>query len=173
MERRTIPNYPAYAVSPDGRVWSRWRLSGSPRRSDGPWRELKPDVNRKGHSSIQLFSQAGTKKRVGVHRLVLKTFAGSPRSDQDACHRNGNPSHNALRNLKWCTQRQNCADRTRHGRTRMGQSNPAAKLSPRKVQAIKELYDRGLTQTEIARRHGVAQTTVGRILNGRLWRHAK
>jgi hypothetical protein len=50
-----------------------------------------------------------------VHRLVAFAFIGEPEPEQEVCHRDGNPLHNNLSNLRWGTRSDNMQDRVRHG----------------------------------------------------------
>ena len=66
---------------------------------------LYASLNRDGHT-----------ERVGVHRLVLEAFVGhAPFDGAHACHYDGDPTNNALSNLRWDTPSANQLDNVRNG----------------------------------------------------------
>jgi len=69
------------------------------------------------------------------------------------------------------TQKENAADRARHGNTASGARNGRSKLTPEKVRAIRRAADRGAVQAELARHHSVDPTTIRDIVRGRIWKH--
>ena len=81
-------------------------------------REMSLEVGDQGHLRVQLIAPDGTPHRVGVHRLVLVAFDREPVGVEQGCHRDGDPSNNALPNLRWGSQSDNWADRIRHGNHR-------------------------------------------------------
>ena len=89
-------------------------------------REMRPDVGEQGHRRVQLISPDGTPQRIGVHRLVLTAFDRPPLHGEQGCHRDGDPSNNALPNLRWGSQSENWSDRVRHGNHRTHRRREAA-----------------------------------------------
>lgn len=108
-----VPGYEGiYEVSDLGRVRSLDRLDSLGRLRPGL--ELRPRVDRGGY----LLIHAGGKPRrtLRVHRLVLLAFVGPPPEGADeALHGDGDPSNNALPNLRWGTRAENAADCLLHG----------------------------------------------------------
>jgi hypothetical protein len=52
-----------------------------------------------------------------MHSIVLEAFRGPrPSPSHEGCHDNGNPSDNALSNLRWDTRSGNMLDIVKHGR---------------------------------------------------------
>lgn len=80
-----------------------------------------------------------------------------------------NPSH-----LRTGTRRDNIDDMVRRRRNRVskqrGVDNPAAKLTPADVVAIRAAVASGETISSIARRFGVTRCPVQRIASGRGWK---
>lgn len=107
-----------------------------------------------------------------VHRLVLEAFIGLPPEGAQACHSNGNNADNYLENLRYDTPKNNCADRTRHGRGSMmfekGEAHPQAILTETEVREIRAWPHRkpGLH----ARFPHVARATVDHARCGRNWK---
>ncbi len=74
-------------------------------------RKVRTDRGEQGHLRINIIG--GSKEL--VHRLVLTTFVRPPIGDEQGCHRDGNPEHNWVTNLRWGTQEDNWKDSKRHG----------------------------------------------------------
>lgn len=91
-----------YEVSDHGRV----------RTSAGRIRRLS--VKKSGHVKISLY-RGGVEHTMHVHTMVLEAFI-SPRPDGlVACHENGDPADNRVKNLRWDTYSSNNRDKRRHG----------------------------------------------------------
>lgn len=116
-EWRPVVGYEgAYEVSSLGRVRSLDRIvpvaGGSPRPLAG--RILSPfRWDAMGHLGVSL--GAGRGNRYYVHHLVLASFAEPRPPGLVACHNDGNPSNNALTNLRWDTISGNARDKMLHG----------------------------------------------------------
>lgn len=54
----------------------------------------------------------------------------------------------------------------------MGEKHGNAKLSEAKVALIREEYELGFTQCQLAERHGISQTHVSDLITGKAWRHS-
>lgn len=167
IEYRLVKDFPNYRVGTDGSIWSRkWRGCRKPKDS---WRKLKDRAMTWGHLHIALYP-GGIEKR--VHHLVLETFVGPCPPGMEGCHRDCNPANNALSNLRWDTPKGNMADSVRLGRTVKGSKNGQAKLTERKVRAIREEYAfGGTTLAEISAREGVGQATLCQAIRRKTWKH--
>lgn len=153
MEWRAVPSWPGVEVSDAGDV-------RSPR---GPMRAFP------GHGGHLRTYWRG--RNAYVHRLVLEAFRGPCPANEEARHLNDVPTDNRLENLAWGTRRENLLDRrvTGHVHRMPGEQNPAAKLRADDLATIRRLRAGGLSQQAIAEKMHVNQTTVSRILRGRLW----
>lgn len=76
-----------------------------------------------------------------------------------------NPQH-----LRWATKQENESDKHNHGTRLVGSQLPWAKLMESQVREIRRLKGQ-FSQPEIAARFGVSKSTIGLILNNRIWRH--
>jgi len=166
-EWRTIPDWPEYEVAEDGEV--RRAAAGRGTRAG---RSLKPWVNRKtGYLQVQLWRQNRGWKTT-VHRLVAITFLGRPPAPEHVvAHNDGSRRNNHWTNLRWATQRDNCADTLIHGTHNRGTRNGQAFLDEVSVLAIRRMVAIGLPQTFIASGHGICRQSVGDIANRKRWRH--
>jgi hypothetical protein len=166
----TVPGWPAYFVTDDGRVLSRWICGTSKGAvlSVGPVRQLVPYPIKGGYLQVALRDGHGGGRRVGIHELVLEAFVGPKRKGDQARHLNGVPADNRLVNLCWGTARANAEDRERHGNTARGERSGKSRLIDSQVRAIRA--DRRSVR-RVAAEYGVDPGTVQAIRSGRTWKH--
>jgi protein gp37 len=125
--------------------------------------QMSPECGEQGHQRVTLYRD-GEPHRELVHRLVLSAFDREPEPGEQGCHINGDPSVNALPNLRWGTQEDNWEDRKRHGNGRS-----YFKVSADQVGEIKRAVKAGELVAVIARRFGISDTQVRNIASGRQW----
>lgn len=110
-------------------------------------------------------------KVVLAHRFSYEYYNGDIPEDKEVCHicdERGcvNPAH-----LFLGTRSDNMQDCKNKGRLVMpetaGEAHPMRKLTAKQVQQIKA--EKG-TQTEIAKKYGIAQCTVSEIKRGKSWK---
>ena len=109
-----------------------------------------------------------------VHRLSYEMFCGAFDQSLNVLHKCDNPRCFNPEHLWLGTQADNMRDCLEKGRMKMpnvqGEKNPKAKLTIAIVGEIRRRYKvGGITQTALAREHGVSIVLVGKIVNGRLW----
>jgi hypothetical protein len=184
-----IPDFPGYAITRDGRVWSavtqRWLRHGIGKAG---YPLIRPCRDGKAHSRH-------------IHRLVLLTFCGPPGPGQVCRHLDGDPLNCRLENLRWGTVRENMADKINHGTTTRGDRNGShlhperyprgndhyarreperlargeqhgqAKITAEAVRELCALRAAGWSLSALSARFGISKPTVSAIMNGRLWQH--
>ena len=160
---RSIPGYPAYEASSQGRIRSVERTiirkNGKPLHIKG--RVLSQCTTSRGYKN------AG--RGYPVHVLVCLAFHGPRPDGLLACHGPLGKTINTPDNLYWGPPSQNLGDdKRRDGTTLFGTRNPAAKLTPDQVTEIRQLAG-SMSQALIAKQYGVTQTTVSRIILRQLW----
>jgi DNA-binding XRE family transcriptional regulator len=110
------------------------------------------------------------KRQMDAHRFSLALSLGRlPNGDsRHTCHFRPccRPDH-----LIEGTRRENMADAVQAGRTLRGERNPLSKLTAAEVAEIKALRRNGIGQRQVAKKFGIAKTTVQHIDKGRLWKH--
>ncbi len=167
-----IPNFPGYEITCDGRIWSTPRKNTRGSRREGRW--LKP-CKTQGYLCVNL-SRGGKANLSLVHRLVLEAFVGPCPAGMECRHLDGNKTHNHQDNLKWGTHQENIQDAIQHKTHRnlhqLGEENPRAILTKTMVRKIRELYSSGkFFQRELAKKFGITQVNVSRIVLRKNWKH--
>lgn len=169
---KKIPKHSGYFADKDGNIYSVRSRNGRGVFRNKP-RLLKPvKDSRTGYYSITLHD--GKKPHYGaVHRLILETFVGECPPKMLACHNNGIPTDNRLKNLRWDTPKNNEADKIQHGTVSCGIKNGSSKLNEAQARvALRycQMYGWG-SQSEIARVFGVHSHTISCIARGKNWSH--
>lgn len=115
-------------------------------------------------------------KTTMAHHVPLLLEGEEITGDTRVLHRCDNPLCVNPAHLFLGTQADNIQDmieKGRDNRSRKGEENPSVKLAYPQVLEIRDLYDRGLSQQEIADMFSVNQTTVSRITRRVIWSHLK
>jgi hypothetical protein len=171
-ELKTIPEFPNYAITKDGRVWSKSRERKGigvfkTRFYQGRW--LNP-VNIKDYLHVDLCSD-GKIFHARLNRLMLETYVGPCPAGMEACHNNGIRTDNRLENLRWDTHKANQQDMIKHGHTLLGSKNPMTKLTADKVNVLRYLrHVVKFSLNDIAWQFDVSIPSVSAICTGRNWR---
>ena len=169
-EMKTIPNFPDYSITKDGRIWSKPRKDSSSHIQGGIW--IKPRKYSR-HKYLYVILYANTRKHTcKIHRLVLETYVGLCPEGMECRHLDGNPANNKLENLCWGTHAENMQDRILHGMGSRGEKHKEAKLTEQQVRQIIYIHRTKLfTQEEIANQYDISRTIISRIVNKKLWGH--
>ena len=163
MKLKRIPEFSAYCISKDGKVWSLKHK-----------RFLELSL-RCGYFYANLNKNSKVHQK-RVHRLVLETFVGPCPENMECCHNNGTKTDNRLENLRWDTRSNNIKDAVKHGTLvslhQNGETNPAMKLKEKDVRMIVYIYRTGLLlQREIAKIYNVSRSCIAAIVIKRSWKH--
>jgi len=156
VDFRPISGFPGYRVGDDGSVWTI--------RNRRNWRRMKTQVSKRGYHRIVLNPGC---RRLLVHRLVLEAFVGPCPDGMECLHGpDPNPANNSLKNLRWGTRKENCAERN----TVRGSRQHLSKLTEDVVLAIRANPE-NLHPKKLAVKHGVHRSTVLCVLARRTWKH--
>lgn len=132
---------------------------------------------RLGYGRISTGSRIdGTRKKVTVHRLSYMLSVGEIPEGMEVCHKCDNRSCINPEHLFVGTRQDNINDRERKGRniTKIGESNPAAKLTQKIVKECRELvYRNSASVVELAKKHSVCRKTMHNAVNGKTWKCVK
>lgn len=149
-EWRTIPGFPEYEASSDGKIRNH-------RAAGGAARELKPSVDRGKFGNV-------TKVRVVLHiggrqttqqvaRLVFSAFVGPIQGGAIVCCRNGDMTDTRAQNLFLASRN----DRFRKRAKEIGGSNRRPVV---KIDTALEVVDAYRSASEAARKNGLTKPTV-------------
>ena len=157
---KTIPGFPRYMVSDQGRVFSGVRSC----------RFLSQTLTPQGYPYVSLMLD-GKAHKTTVHKLVAKAFVSNPECHSVINHKNGIKHDNRSCNLEWCTYGENNDHARDTGLANsFGETHYAAKLSESDVREIRELLKRGVYHKDIASKFGVNRQQITKIANGQAWR---
>lgn len=166
-EWRVCPFNDNYQISSEGAIR---RATFSPNRKSKPGDIIKASIGENGYLYVNLWKDGKTSRHV-VHRLVTIAFHGMPPTvSHEVAHGDGARSNNRKDNLRWATRSENHADKQLHGTQQHGDANGNSKLTIGQVKEILS-HPADSNRSELARRYGVSQVTVSRILRRELWKH--
>lgn len=159
----TIPGFPTYAISKDGKIVNVKRNT-----------PIKLSLGNRGYYQVRLWKK-GKGYTKTVHRLVCIVFHGPPTKGKDnVCHNNGNRLDNRAENLRWGSGSDNAHDSILHGTKYVAKGEDAGRaiLTNEEVLEIRKLYEsRTSTQKELAGIFKVSKSSIYYIVNYINWKH--
>lgn len=165
-----IPNRPGYLAGDDGHIYSIKR---------GFEHRLAERPNPDGYPAVQLLKGPGFGRRcvsMAVHKLIASAHLAERSSpEHEIRHLDGDKNNNRPGNLAWGTQKENAADRERHGRTARGEQNRGGgcKLTAPQVAIIKARLRDGATLASVAGEYGISISFAWHIKVGLRWKHVE
>lgn len=158
---RRVKDFPNYAVTKTGKVWSYRRK-----------RWLKLNVDSRGYLRVDLPVSPCVYKHKLIHHLVLETYRESKPVGKICRHLDGNKLNNDLENLVWGTHKENAADSKKHGTFICGEKQGLSKLTWNDVAFIRWIYEFGIfSQRKLAKFFSVSQSQIWCVVNNRTWRN--
>ena len=145
---KVVPGFSRYAVTDQGQIWHRfWQ------------RFLRQSKQAGGYLFVRLTSDAGKKRTIRIHQIVMLTFVGSCPDGLLVRHLDGNPKNNSIKNLEYGTPKENQRDKLRHGTSR------SHWLTEKEIVEIKAKFvPRKYTYRMLAEEYKVAASTIYRAL---------
>lgn len=128
-------------------------------------------LNDRGYGTMKFY-----RKVLKAHRISWYIHRGPiPKATLEAGHQGTVVMHKCdvpccvnPRHLRLGTQTENTADRTKKGRSAMGEGHGVSKL---KQDAVREILRSPLSSVVLADQFGVSVSTICRIRSGKLWAH--
>ena len=176
MEWKAVKGYEgAYEVSDQGEIKSLPRRTHFTTKAGVvssilvKGKVLKQWIDKVGRPCVHL-SVNGVSQVCRVSRIVATAFLEESKEGQIVCHGPLGCGVNTVDNLRWDTYKANTADRQRETPVR-GSKIGNSKLTEDQIPLIHEAYASGETQVSIAKRLGMTQGTIGKIIRGEIWGH--
>lgn len=153
---KPIPGYTRYGAGDDGNIY---------RIDCQEPRKMAACPTSRGYLGVSLCEPTGQRKSRFVHYLIFDAFYNRPEWKGEIRHLDGDRRNNVPENLDFGTAAQNWADR-RAMRRAIHEDHHAAKLDWEKVRVIRSSSE---ATRSIARRLGVAQSTIQEVRRGKTW----
>lgn len=133
---------------------------------------LKPGLLGNGYYSVSL-KAAKSIKNCRVNRLVAIAFIPNPLNKPQVNHIDGNKLNNTVKNLEWCTCKENIKHSIETGLGDFkGTKNARCKLSEAQVLNIRKTYSQGgVSHSVLAAEHNVSKYIITSIINRKNWKH--
>ena len=132
---------------------------------------VTPFISRNGYVECKIDEQ-----NMLVHRLVMLTFAFTPKyKDLDGNRIDGVKTNNYIKNLEWCSRKQNIIHSIQSGLTRIGERHPNATHTNDEIKFICKLLEDGKSTKEISEILGIPYSKnlikfISKIRCGYLWK---
>lgn len=161
-----IKDYSAYEVSNSGKIK---RISPDYMGRIGLLNPVTTK-HKNGYKRIMLYPD---RKMFFVHKLVMESFIGHLPKGKQINHKNGTKDDNRLKNLEYCTPRENTAHSIKIGlRNNKGSFNVTSKLKEKDVLKIRKEYLLGnKTLRQLGKKYKVDETNIGHIIRRKTWKH--
>jgi hypothetical protein len=105
---KAIENYTGYFISDDGKVYCNLGKGNRNKDRTVPLYEVKPRLTKHGYARIYARNvQSGKRTDLYVHRLVAEYFLPNPSHLKYVNHKNCIRDDNDVKNLEWCTAKEN------------------------------------------------------------------
>lgn len=174
---KDVPCYEGrYQVSNLGRVKS---LSRSVLQKNGVVKSVREIIIkthiRDGYPTMSAICDLGKKRTIDVHRFVALTFLENSENKPCVNHKNGIRNDNRVENLEWCTYLENeeHARDVLHKKYARGEKGGSAKLTEKKVLAIRRLYriNPKYDRYKIGLKLGIHPFSLNDIHRRKSWKH--
>ncbi|WP_052253431.1 NUMOD4 domain-containing protein [Staphylococcus shinii] len=163
-----------YTISDHGQIKRKSRellIDGVTRRLDE--KVLKNFKGTLGYMHVNLYKN-GKPKQFKIHRLMMTAFVDKPIDKNIINHIDGDKSNNLLKNLEWCSHKENSIHAYNTGLAKggKGEENSQSRLTEKDVLNIRELYATGtFTQKELGLKFNISREQARDIINYKRWKH--
>lgn len=143
-----------YYITKDGKVYS---------DVSGELKEMKQQLSDKGYYRIKLCN-----KTYLIHKFIALAFIDNPNNYPQINHINGIKTDNRIENLEWCTNKHNQLHAWKIGLQPIRHASNCV-VTQEQADEIRLEYNKGFSQRVLAKKYGVAKTTIADILNGKYY----
>lgn len=150
---KTLPYDSHYEISSAGRV----------REKSGQLRRITKIA--KNYRAFTI-GAPGSTRQFYLHRAVVESFHGPIPAGMWVRHLDGDPSNNAVWNLRTDSPQRNHLDKLLHGTHNEGERNGQAVLT---IEQVREIRSSNQSVRELAHKHRVSRSTIGRVLSSESW----
>ena len=135
---------------------------------------LKGSICVYGYLRVNL-RKNGINKTIKIHKLVAQTFISNPDNKETVNHINGIKTDNRVKNLEFCTRRENNLHAYKTGlKCQRGENNSSSKLTENEVFVIRGLLEyTSLKLIRISEIFEVSGRSISNIKYKRTWKHLK
>jgi hypothetical protein len=153
-----IKNYEGkYAITKSGKIWSY-----PTRIHNGMF--LKPQKTHDGYFYVTLRGSA-----FKIHRLVAETFIPNVDNKPYINHIDGIKTNNDVKNLEWCTAKENM----RHAwDNNLMENSRHNKLTKEEVVLLRERISQGMSQRKVGKLFNISRGAIQLIVNGDTYKWA-
>ena len=111
-----------------------------------------------------------------IHVIIAKVFIPNPENKPEVNHKNGDKLNFSIDNLEWNTKSENMQHAFDTGLHKphglAGELNPKSKLTTIHVLTIRQLWETDkYTKGRLAEIFSVDRSTIGGIINKKIWKH--
>lgn len=153
---KPVTNFPGYAVSDDGHLWSC-------KRSLDYWYKIVPSIHGPKSYRRVHFYEGGKQTDVMLHVLIAREFIGViPKGYEVAHFPDRDTANNAVSNLVITTPKENCKHRKLHGTESCGTHIVTLEMAA----TIKKEFAAGKSKAQLAQFLELGHDTINKVLNG-------
>lgn len=134
-------------------------------------RQIKLKTNKYGYKELTTCVKIGNKwvlKTHLVHRVVAFAFIKNFFKKPQINHIDGNKGNNFVKNLEWCTRKENGTHAVKNGLYRTGENHPKSVMTKEKAIKIRSLRGKVFAKV-IAKKYNISLETTYRILQGKIY----
>lgn len=138
---------------------------------------LRKYYSKDGYIQYSLYIN-GKQFRTGAHRLVALAFIPNPKNKETVNHKDGNKHNNYYKNLEWMSRSEQMKHAYELGlKTKMqGTINYNHSLTNNQVREIRKIYkshSKIYGMIPLAKKYGVSEPTINRIVHNRSYKNVK
>lgn len=177
VKQKIIDGYNGkYLIFSDGRVFTKYHKNGYERF-------LKPIKTKDGYLSVNLYMGGKTHLK-RIHRLVAEAFIPNLGEKPYVNHIDGNKVNNDIKNLEWCTQKENVqhaihilnkwSNSEKQKKTASDTGKKNRKLDINTASEIRKEYSTTKTSSiKLSKKYGLSKPCILRILNNKSYVEVK